>query len=75
MNTDTQNNMNRAQIEIGKLVAEMLDWIEDTRKKEDEREKTRAETRWHPLFIVVGAFAAGAVFLGAVVAAMKALFF
>jgi len=35
----------------------------------------RTETRWHPLFIVAGAFAAGAVFFAAVVAAVKALFF
>jgi len=38
------NDTNREQVEIGKLVAEMLNLIEDTRKKEDEREKLRAET-------------------------------
>jgi len=73
MTTKTQPDSNREQVEIGKLVAEMLNLIEDTRKKEDEREKIRAETRWHPLFIVAGAFAAGAGFLAAAVAAVAGL--
>jgi len=65
----------KIRADIEKIRAEITNLIEDTRKKEDEREKIRAETRWHPLFIVAGAFAAGAVFLGAVVAAVKALLF
>jgi len=68
MNTETQHNPHREEIETSKLVAEMINLMAETRKMQ-------TETRWHPLFIVAGAFAAGAGFLAAVVAAMKTLFF
>jgi len=44
MNTETYNDMNREQVEMGRTFAEMMNLIEDARKKEDEREKLRAET-------------------------------
>jgi len=68
MKTETQHNPSREEIETSKLVTEMINLMADTRKMQ-------TETRWHPLAIVASAFAAGAVFLGAVVATVKALFF
>jgi len=68
MNTEAQHNPSREEIETSKLVTEMINLMAETRKMQ-------TETRWHPLAIIAGAFAAGAVFFGAVVAAVKALFF
>jgi|GEM_PF-2176494 len=44
MNAQTHNEPSRDQIEMGKIFAEMMNLLEDTRRKEDEREKMRAET-------------------------------
>jgi len=66
MTTKTQPDPNREQIEMGKLFAEMMNLIEDTRKKSEEQEALRAETRkmeaeilklntetkWHPFYRV-----------------------
>jgi len=59
MSTNAHNETSRDQVEMGKLFAEMMNLMADTRKKEegretlraevlkreDEREKLRAETR------------------------------
>jgi len=79
MNTETYNNMDREQVEMGRTFAEMMNLIEDTRKKEDEREKLRAETmkiqveaQTLKLRHVVAAFVAAIVFVAAVVGLVKA---
>jgi len=43
MSTSAQQETSREQVEMGKLFAEMMNLIEDTRKKEKEREMLRAE--------------------------------
>jgi len=86
MATETQNGAHREQVEMGKLFAEIMNLLEDTRRKEDEREKLRAEarkmesesqklnaeTKWHPIRYLGGVFVAAVIFLGAVIAVVKA---
>jgi len=76
------NTVTDSDAKLRKLLAETDNLIADTRRQAVEQAKLHAEamkmqteTRWHPLFIVAGAFAAGAGFFAAVVAAVKALFF
>jgi len=59
MNAETQHNPSREEIEASKLVAEMVNLMADTLKKEDERAKIRAETRWYPLVVGAGILGAG----------------
>jgi len=76
MNTEAQQN--RENVEISKLVSEMMNLIADTRKKDEERENLRkerekmhaettkieAEIKWYPAVV-------GAALLGAGVAIAK----
>jgi len=73
MTTETDHIPSREKLETGKLFAEMMNLLEDTRKKEDERVKIRTETKWHPLVVGAGLFSAGAVFFGAMVGGLLAL--
>jgi len=43
MNATAEHDLTRAQIDIEKIRAEITNLIEDTRKKEDEREKMRSQ--------------------------------
>jgi len=72
MDTSTRNDPNRDQIEMGKIFAEMMNLIEDTRKKQAETQKLSAETKWYLVRYLGGVFIAAVIFLGAVIAAVKA---
>jgi len=72
MSTETHKAPSREELASGKIYAEIMNLLEDTRKKEDEREKLRAETKWYPIRYLGGVFIAAVVFLGAVIVAVKA---
>jgi len=72
MATDTPNNPSRDQVATGKLFAEMMNLIENTRQKQAETQKLSAETKWYPVRYLGGVFIAAVVFWGAVIAAVKA---
>jgi len=82
----THNDPSREQIEMGKLFAEMMNLIEDTRKKSEEQEALRAqtrkmeaeilklntETRWHPFYKAAILWGSAFAALAAVIALVKA---
>jgi len=72
MSTETNKIPSREELASGKIYAEIMNLLEDTRKKEDEREKLRTETKWYPVRYLGGVFIAAVIFLGAVIAAVKA---
>jgi len=60
MTTETQHNPNREEIEIGKIFAEMINLLEDTRKKQSESQKLNVEAKWHPVWVSAALLAGGA---------------
>jgi len=69
MKTETQNNTNRENAEISKLVAEMINLISDARKKDAETMKLQIEAQTFKLRHALAAIIGTVVFL----AALKAL--
>jgi len=77
MSTTTHNEPSRDQIDIEKIRAEIMNLMEDSWKKaeerakmQDEREKLRIETKWHPLWVVAAIFGAGAALATALATAL-----
>jgi len=71
-NTQTHAPPSREELASGKIYAEIMNLIEDTQKKRVETQKLSAETKWYPVRYLGGVFIAAVVFLGAVIAAVKA---
>jgi len=69
METETQNDTNRENAEISKLVAEMINLISDARKKDAETMKLQIEAQTFKLRHALAAIIGTVVFL----AALKAL--
>ena len=56
------------ELEMDKVRAEIQKLFDDAAKSRAEAQKIITETRWYPFF---GLFAAGAAFMGALVAVIK----
>jgi len=63
MSTETQHDPSRDNVEISKLVAEMINLIADARKSDAEREKLQIEAQTFKMRHLISAFAAAVGFM------------